>query len=300
MNTPSQPRHAAVLGAPRSGTTFLMTVVDALPEAEGVTGNLFPIALAHLAARPLPQETREALERGLRGALRDYADSAVYRSRWAAMRKWWLASRRPGELPAAARGQRRETTLVYKEPFLAFAPDLAFDALPESRLVYLVRDGRDVADSLVRKYDTLSDAKLAGFETNEAPLGRSLDGLCIPWWVEPGEEAAFAAADQYVRSIWMWREMNARCQRFLERPDVRASGRVLTVRYEELMADPVGRGQEVAEHLGVRLGARARRRLEEAHGRSLGIHRRRDAASVRAAETLASGQLSRLGYELAH
>lgn len=289
--------HAVVFGAPRSGTTFLMGVLDGLPEVEGVTGNLFPIALAHLAAQPPEAETKAVLERGLRGALRDYADSAVYRSRPAALRKWWLASRRPRALRAAARGTRVERLLAYKEPFLSFAPELAFDALPDSRLVYLVRDGRDVADSMVRKYDVLSNAKLADLETNEAPLGRRHGEIHVPWWVAAGEEDEFAAADQYVRAIWLWREMNVRCQALLNRADVRASGRVLTLRYEELMADPVGQGRLVTDHLGVPLSCPARRHLERAHTRSLGIHRRRDATSVRLAEQLAANQLTRLGYE---
>src|SRR5262249_12039536 len=156
-------------------------------------------------------EARVALGRGFRGALRDYADSAVYRSRWAATRKWWLASRRPSELRPALRGERRERILVYKEPFFSFAPRLAFDALPQGRLVYLVRDGRDVADSMLRKYDTLSDATLRSFESNEVPFGRRHGDACIPWWVAEGEETAFVEADQYVRAIWLWREMNARC-----------------------------------------------------------------------------------------
>jgi hypothetical protein len=274
-----------------------MSFLEGLPEAECVTGNLFPIALAHLAAQPLPAETRAAIERGLRGTLRDYADSAVYRSRAGALRKWWLASRRPRDLRAAARGSRVERVLVYKEPFLSFAPELAFDALPGSRLIYLVRDGRDVADSMVRKYDVLSDEKLATLETNEAPLGRRHGDIYVPWWVAAGEEQAFAEADQYVRGIWLWSEMNIRCQRLLERPDAAASGRILTVRYEELMADPLAQGQAVIEHLGMTMSGRARQRLERAHGRSLGIHRGRDAASVGRAESVAAAQLRRLGYQ---
>jgi hypothetical protein len=288
--------HAVVFGAPRSGTTFLMDVLDALPEAECVTGNLFPVGIAHLAAQRLPADTRALLERSFRGAFDDYADSAAYRSRAAALRKWWAAGRRPGALRPALRGARRERALVYKEPFLSFCPDLAFDALPASRLVYLVRDGRDVADSLLRKYDVLSDEKLAGLETNEAPIGRRHGELYVPWWVAAGEEDAFLGADQYVRATWMWNEMNARCEAFLDRPEVRASGRVLTVSYEELMEDPVERGRAVIEHLGVRMSGGARERLEEAHVRSFGIHRRRDASSIRQAETVAAGQLSRLGY----
>src|SRR5262249_41479173 len=114
--------------------------------------------------------------------------------------------------------------------------------------------------------------------------------------VEEGREDEFAAADQYVRAIWMWSEMNARCQAFLERPGVSESGRVLTVRYEELMADPARQGRALIEHLGMRVSGRARRRLEGAHLRSLGIHRKRAASSIRHAEEVAAPQLRRLGY----
>jgi hypothetical protein len=289
-------QHAIVFGASRSGTTFLMSVLEALPEAECVTGNLWPIALAHLAAQPLPDETRSLLERSMRGAFRDYMASAVYASRPAALRKWWTASRDPRGLRDAARGIRHERVLVYKEPFLSFSPDLAFDALPGCRMIYLVRDGRDVADSMIRKYDILTDGRLASQENNEAPLGRRVGDLYVPWWVESGREETFLGADPYVRAIWMWSELNRRCERFLARPDVRDSGRVLEVRYERLMADPVGEGEALIEHLGMRIGKRAKARLEEGHLRSHGIHRRRDAAQVELAEEVAGGQLRRLGY----
>ncbi len=289
-------QHAIVFGASRSGTTFLMGVLEALPEAECVSGNLWPIALAHLAAQPIPAETRGLLERGMRGAFRDYLESAVYLSRTAALQKWWTASRDPRELRDAARGIRKERVLVYKEPFLSFSPELAYDALPDARMIYLVRDGRDVADSMIRKYDILTDARLASLDNNEGPLGRRVGDLYVPWWVEAGREETFLGADPYVRAIWMWAELNRRCETFLERPDVRDSGRVLEVRYERLMADPIGEGEALIGHLGMRLGPRAKARLEEGHLRSHGIHRRRDAAQVQLAEEVAGDQLRRFGY----
>ena len=288
--------HAIVFGASRSGTTFLMSVLDALPEAECITGNLFPTPLIHLAAQAPPPETEELLARSFRGGIRDFIGSAAYRSRAAALRKWWIADRGPAGLRAAARGERRERVVVYKEPFLSFAPAFAYETFPDSRLVYLLRDGRDVADSMVRKYDILSDAKLANLENNEAPLGRNHGSLMVPWWVDPGEEDEFLAADQFGRAISMWAAMAKRSADFIEAPEIVASGRILTVRYEDLMADPVGRGEALIDHLGMRVGRQARRRLRAAHGRSLGIHARRDAESVARAEAIAGDELRRTGY----
>jgi hypothetical protein len=291
--------HAIVFGASRSGTTFLMSVLDGLPEAECVTGNLFPTPLIHLAAQQPPPETEELLARSFRGALRDFLGSASYRSRSAALRKWWIADRGPAGLRAAARGERRERVVVYKEPFLSFAPAFAYETFPGSRLIYLLRDGRDVADSMVRKYDILSDARLANLENNEGPLGRSHGNLMIPWWVDVGEEERFIASDQFGRAIWMWAAMARRSQAFIESPEVVAAGRILTVRYEELMADPAGQGEALIHHLGMTVGRQARRRLAAAHDRSVGIHTRRDPESVSRAEAIAGDELRRCGYPLA-
>jgi Sulfotransferase family len=275
-----------------------MRTLEALPAAECVSGNLLPVGIAHLAAQELPDELSEALQRSFSGALADYMESSTYRSRSAALRKWWIASRGLTTLRPAAQGVRTESTLVYKEPFLAFAPDFAYQALPNARLLYLYRDGRDVADSLVRSYDVLSDRKLLGLATNEVMLGRSIDDHFVPWWVAVGEETAFLGASQYARAAWMWREMVRRSQKFVERTDVTQSGRVLAVRYEELMSDSLAQGQAIVEHLGEPMPSRMRAQLEAAHANSIGIHSRRDATEIAEAEMLAGPELQAFGYRL--
>jgi hypothetical protein len=291
-------KRAVVFGAPRSGTTFLMSALNALASAECVSGNLLPVGIAHLAAQDLPDDVREALERSFRVALDDYLTTSLYHARSAALRKWWAASRRFSTLSSAIEGRRVERMLIYKEPFLAFAPDLAYQALPDARLVYIFRDGRDVADSLVRTYDVLTDQKLLDLETNEVHLGRRVGDLHVPWWVSEEESEPFLGASPYLRAVWMWREMVRRCREFLDRPDVVASGRVLHVRYEDLIEDPIQQGQAIVGHLGQELSPRMRKRLANAHGRSVGIHGRRERAELVDAERLAGAELEALGYSL--
>ncbi len=287
---------AVVLGAPRSGTTFLMSVLTTFPAAECVTGNLWPIGIAHLAAQEIPTETREVLERSFRGALSEYLTSADYHSRPAALRKWWRASRRMGDLPRAARGERVETMLIYKEPFLAFCPELPYRALADSPLIYIIRDGRDVADSLVRTYDVLSDEKLSHLESAEVFIGRASGQRFVPWWVGEGREDEFLDASPYVRAVWMWSVMSERCRRFFDRPEVAASGRVLRVRYEDLVSEPVAQGEAIASHLGQPLTARTRRQLQSSHPRSVGVHAHRPQQEIEQAQRIAALELGALGY----
>ncbi len=289
-----------MFGAPRSGTTFLMSFLDALPEAECVTGNLLPVGVAQLAAQDLSPGMSEVLQRSFSGAITDYLESSAYRSRAAALRKWWVASRGLRDLRLAARGTRTENLLIYKEPFLALVPEFAYEALPDARIVYIFRDGRDVADSLVRSYDVLSDRKLADLRSNEAIIGRRVGDLYVPWWVADGEEQLFLDSAPYVRAIWMWREMVRRSGEFLDRRDVVLSGRVLRVRYEDMVRNPTGQGEAIAKHLGRPLTARVRARLQNAHARSIGIHNRRDPQELRVGEHLAGDELERLAYRLTH
>jgi Sulfotransferase family len=287
-----------VLGVPRSGTTFLMSALAGLSSAECVSGNLFPAGVAHLAAQELSDQVRDEIERSFRMALADYLTTSVYNARSAALRKWWVASRRVSTLRPAIAGRRVERMLIYKEPFLAFAPQLAYAALREARLVYIFRDGRDVADSLVRTYDVLTDQKLASLDSNEVHMGRRMGELYVPWWVNDADSEAFLHASPYLRALWMWREMVRRCEGFFERAEVLASGRVLRVRYEELMSDPVAQGRAIVEHLGQELTPRVRERLQGAHRRSVGIHGRREGAELAEGERLAGAELHALGYRL--
>jgi hypothetical protein len=117
--------------------------------------------------------------------------------------------------------------------------------------------------------------------------------------VSDGESESFLAASPYLRAIWMWREMVRRCRDFFDRPDVVASGRILHIRYEDLIGDPLGQGQSIARHLGQQqLTPGMRKRLQSAHPRSVGIHRRRDRAELADAERLAGAELEMLGYSL--
>jgi hypothetical protein len=284
-----------VLGCPRSGSTFLMRALQALPETACLTGIAYPLTLPQVvAAGDLTDEVRDALVSAFPVSLAEYLQSALFRARAVSLQKWWSERDGAGGLVRALRGERRVARLVYKEPFLSFAPEIALEAVPEAPLVYLLRDGRDVANSLVRSYDVLSDDKLTRLTHSEMRLGRRVDHRYVPWWVAEGDEDAFLAASPYVRAIWMWKWMADRCAAAFAPPE--AAARVYTLRYEVFTQEPLAHGERVARHLGAEPGAAFRRRLGEAHVASIGSFRKRDPQEVAAAERVAGDTLARLGY----
>ena len=201
-----------VLGCPRSGTTYLMSVLNATSQFECLTGTLLPVAIPHVVNQGLKPEVYDALAVGFERAIDAYLHSGRYHSRAAALHNWTKTPSNLRGLLHVLRGRRPlPDRFVYKEPFLSFAPGFVLDALPDARIIHIVRDGRDCANSLVRTYDVLTDEKLQHLRGSEMRLGRKVDDRYVPWWMDEGHDAAFLESSPYVRAIWMWKAMVRRC-----------------------------------------------------------------------------------------
>ena len=289
--------YGVVLGCPRSGTTFLMSVLGTLPDAECLTGSLLPVAVPHVLNQDVSPDVRKALTIGFERSVDAYVHSGRFNSRAAALQKWAMAPTGLRGLLDALAGTRSISQFVYKEPFLSLTPELAYEALPASQIIHIFRDGRDCANSLVRTYDVLTDERLTHLRGSEMRIGRKYDGRrYVPWWVAEEEEDAFMESSPYVRAIWMWKYMVRRCHEFFSQPDVQASGRVMLLRYEDLMRDPIAHGDAVARHLGVTPTSAFYKRLRGAHTGSVGSYKRRDPAEVQAAEAVAGPELALYEY----
>jgi hypothetical protein len=285
-----------VLGCPRSGTTFLSGCLGMLPGVEEFVGVLCPPRLCHLLAT----EDRADREEMLLAAVRDVFWNSFWRRRLARTERLLrLVRRGAAAWPGVVRPTLDGALFCYKEPFLCFAADKFARHFPNAKFVHIVRDGRDNADSLERAYpDALSDAVVRSdfLSLNKnSEIGRwaTRDGVNLPWWLAPADEAGFGPMTRYERCVLMWREMTVRARA------VRAvvPGRYHEVRYEELVRDPAGEGAAVAAFLGKRFDRPARRAFARAFGGSVGAARRnQDPELVRRADAIAGPLLRELGY----
>jgi hypothetical protein len=214
-----------VVGSPRSGTTFLAGALGELPGFVDL-GELPPIkaAVPELATLP-PAEAAQRLRRILG------------------------VSRRVG-LVGSVRAVEQTPELVH----LAAALPLAF---PEAVVVHIVRDGRDVACSLLEK------PWLKREEPSSDDAGLRY-GSYARFWVEPEQRTEFETASDARRAAWVWRSYVTAA---------RADPSFLEVRYEPMTADPAGAASTIAERLGAPRGPLAAA-LKKAHASSVGRYRR--------------------------
>ncbi|MEP0905047.1 sulfotransferase [Leptolyngbya subtilissima ST-M1] len=272
-----------------------MECLEALPYTECVSGISFPVPMAHLAAQQLPEQTMHCLEYGLRSTLNVYLD-AIPNSRFKAFHRLAAGFLGVSEAKKIFQRQRKIQNLIYKEPFFSFSPNFLYRALPDCKIIYLYRDGRDCANSLVKSYDVLTNEKLKTLNTSESALGYPCQDFWIPWWVAVDQVDNFIEASPYVRSIWMWREMVRCCESFFSQTNVVTSGRILKIKYEDLVYEPMVFGEKIVNYIGADFDNRLQKCFKQASTKSIGKYKKRDTIDIKSAERVAHRELSSYGY----
>jgi len=192
-----------VVGSPRSGTTFTGRALGSLPGFVDLDEvQPWKAAIPGLLGQP-----EEVVARRLRHILQRV---------------------RTLGLAGGLRG-------VEQTPETSFVLAAALRAYPDALAVHVVRDGRDVAISLLER-GWLSAERTGGDDAG-LPFGP------YPrFWVEPGREQEFSEVSDATRAAWAWRRY------------VTAAGavpaRTAVVRYEQLVSDPAAAAAPVAERLG--------------------------------------------------
>ena len=237
-------RLAWIFGSSRSGSTWLLRM---LSELERVIPVDDPHIGHHLGVwRPIPLAWATAKDPPKLGTLadfkrkkRDYLFSDRYRDTWVPQLRDLISARFEAQAAQdiAAAGGIDQPIVVVKEPG-SHAADTIMDVFPQSSLIFLLRDGRDVVDSWLDAY------KDGSWATDEGAY--------------PLDDTGRPALIRWQSSVWLHRtevvqETYARTE---------PKRRVL-IRYEEMRADPVAALERICSMLGIEV---SREQLDEIAG----------------------------------
>ena len=202
-----------VVGAPRSGTTFLGSCLARLPE---------------VSYHAEPRLTKAAAQHVYEGAWGERFSAAVFRISYRTL------------LLATLEGGRR---FAEKNPENSFLVPFLAATLPSAQFVHIVRDGRDAAVSHAEQ------PWLAAASAGSGLVGhaRQAFGPHARWWVEHDRREEFAAVSDIVRTAWCWRRFT---QAALDGLATLPYERVTEVRYEDLVMDPMTAARTLAGFLG--------------------------------------------------
>jgi hypothetical protein len=251
-----------IIGAPRSGTTFLGNSLGRLP---GISYHFEP-------------------------RLTKAAAQCVYDGSWSARRGAALFRISYGALLLATLdGGYRFAEKTPENSFLV--PFLAAE-FPGAQFVHILRDGRDAA---------VSHAEQPWLNAASATSGRrgqggQLHGPRVRWWVEPERREEFSLVPDIVRSAWCWRRFT---EAALAGAAGLGADRAAEIRYEAMVSDPAVTADTLADFLELSSAGRAGLHASLARARPDSVGRWRDALGERElADVLAEigPLLTRLGY----
>ena len=223
-----------ILGSPRSGSTWLLAMLAGHPRVIPIDEPLIGWFLGPFTA-DIPGVDPEHLDlddvtlRGLQRFKRSQFFSDDFKGVWLPGLRRLIADRLRSEaLEHPGRGRLSDSVIAVKEPSGSQAADVLSEATPRSRLLWLLRDGRDVVDS------HLAASRRGSWLETEA--GGAYRGI------SDAERHDYLVDTAYK---WLWRT------EVVERAFDRHGGPKLLMRYEELRAAPAVKLGELFEWLEV-------------------------------------------------
>jgi Sulfotransferase family len=224
-------RLAWIFGSSRSGSTWLLRMLSELER-------VIPIDDPHLGHhlgiwRPIPLAWATAKDPPKLGTLadykrqkRDYLFSDRYRDTWMPQLREMISARFEAQaIEDLGKAGVEDPIVVVKEPG-SHAADTIMDLFPDSSLIFLLRDGRDVVDSWL---DAYRDGTWA---TDEGAYGV--------------DDAGRTALIRWQSSVWLHRTEVVQETYSRTAPDRR-----VLLRYEQVREDPVSGLERVCDLLGI-------------------------------------------------
>ena len=259
---PRMHRPIFIIGAPRSGTTFLGSCIGRMPEVS-----------YHFE----PKLTKAAAGCVYARSWSERRSAAVFRLSYSAL------------VLVALHGGRR---FADKTPENSFIVPFLASTFPLAQFVHIVRDGRDAAVSHVEK-PWLTAASAA---SGRPGLNGQLRGPYPRWWVEEDRREEFTIVPDIVRTAWCWRRFT---EAALDGLAALPSGRAFELRYESVVSDPMGTADVLGEFLGASAAGQEALRTGLARARADSVGRWRKALDDREnrdVEREIGPLLDRLGY----
>lgn len=255
-------RPVFIIGAPRSGTTFLGSCIGRMPEVS-----------YHFE----PKLTKVAVGCVYHRSWSERRSAVVFRLSYSAL------------LLAALHGGRR---FADKTPENSFIVPFLSETFPAAQFIHIVRDGRDAAVSHAEKPWLTTPS---GLSRQQLPDGQP-QAPYTRWWVEQDRRGEFAIVPDIVRTAWCWRRFTEAAFDGLARLPAR---RVLEVRYESLVSDPASAAVQLGEFLDASAAGKEALRTGLARARTESVGRWRKVlgeCEIRDVEREIGPLLARLGY----
>jgi sulfotransferase family protein len=239
-------RLAWIFGSSRSGSTWLLRM---LAELERVIPIDDPHIGHHLGVwRPIPLAWATAKDPPKLGTLadfkrkkRDYLFSDRYRDTWMPELRQLISARFEAQAAQdiAEAGGIDKPIVVVKEPG-SHAADTIMDLFPNSSLIFLLRDGRDVVDSWLDAY------RDGSWATDEGAY--------------PLDDAGRPALIRWQASVWLHRTEVVRATYARTDPERR-----VLIRYEEMRDDPVAALGRICSILNLDVSREQLEEIAETH-----------------------------------
>ena len=204
-----------LIGAERSGTTFLGKCLSLLPE---ISYHYEPIATKASA--------RYVYKRLWTFRKARFFYRLVYR--------WLMRIHLDGDL-----------RFVEKTPRNCFLVHFLHQAFPDAQFIHIVRDGRDAALSLSKK--TWLHASSA--KSNKRLDDGYLEGPFARFWVEDQRKEEFETTSDIHRCIWSWRRHT---ESALEHALTLSPLQYHEVRYENLVHNPLAEADRLLNYLEIK------------------------------------------------
>jgi hypothetical protein len=256
-------RPVFILGCPRSGTTFLGKILQALP---GVTYYYEPPAMKYMSR--LVYQRKVTLSQ---------------------VRRFYRWGFRALLLTAPGAGPR----IIEKNPTHTWIAETLLEIFPDALFVVIGRDGRDVGVSLAEKPWHRRDSLAAG----RREPGGYIYGPYPHFYIEPDRVLEYTETSDIHRCIWIWRRHAEEIERLKTALPQEVQ---FHLRYEELIWNPEQTVAHLLDFLGEYDGeSRARVLRVAAAGRTSSIGRWQtdlDSNELAVIEREAGEMMRKLGY----